>query len=527
MIQAGYFGMTIAMIIFNLLLFISLRDVSYLLYVVWISFVAMVMVSTTGIGMEFLWDAVPIWTRVSYAFFSLLGTSALIIFMRIMISVKTVTVRGDNLLKYLAGFNLFLAVGLFVSYPLFSKLTLMTVTIETVLVLVASVYCVFKGQRSARFFAAAFLIYVMAIIVNALRLSDVVASNVITVNGVQIGSAIEMILLAFALADRYNQLRREKSIVQMRLVETLKTSERTLEEKVAQRTSELSASFKVNKTIVMHSPLPMIVISAEGLCVEVNDAYAQLVGEAREALLGMDTSKNKFWLESELYKECLNTLSSNSPRQREIQVVKNLGKALWLDVRLLPLELRGESHVLVQTVDLTERKRHEEELKGLAFYDALTHLPNRRLLLDRLRQALATSKRKSSHGAVLFLDLNKFKQLNDTYGHEAGDKMLEEVAKRLKLSSRETDTIARLGGDEFVVLLEGLGPDAAVASKFAAQAAEKLSQSLAEEYIIGDIHHQASASTGITLFLGDGADPDQIIKDADAAMYEAKRGKPR
>ncbi|NRR33941.1 GGDEF domain-containing protein [Oxalobacteraceae bacterium] len=170
-----------------------------------------------------------------------------------------------------------------------------------------------------------------------------------------------------------------------------------------------------------------------------------------------------------------------------------------------------------------EREQLEQELRDLAFHDALTQLPNRRQLLDRLKHASASSKRHNSHGAVLFLDLNKFKALNDTHGHEVGDQLLVQVAQRLRLATRENDTVARLGGDEFVVLLEDLGPDAAQATAYATQVAHKIALALAEEYTLGQVHHQGSASIGIGLFLSDTADPDAIIKTADAAMYQNKK----
>ena len=174
--------------------------------------------------------------------------------------------------------------------------------------------------------------------------------------------------------------------------------------------------------------------------------------------------------------------------------------------------------------DITERRRMEQELANLAFHDVLTKLPNRRLLLDRLKQALHSSKRRNSYGAVLFLDLNRFKALNDAHGHSVGDQLLIEVAHRLKRVTRETDTVVRLGGDEFIVLLEDLGADRAMATEYAVVAEKKICQSLAEEYVLGEIHHQASASTGVVLFLGDAVDPDQIIDNADAAMYAVKKG---
>jgi diguanylate cyclase (GGDEF)-like protein len=172
-------------------------------------------------------------------------------------------------------------------------------------------------------------------------------------------------------------------------------------------------------------------------------------------------------------------------------------------------------------------KRRAKGLHKLAFNDALTQLPNRRALKERLKLALASSKRMNSHGALLFLDLNKFKLLNDTHGHDIGDLLLIEVAHRLKQVTRGADMVARLGGDEFLVLLEGLGPDAGKAAEHADVSAEKVRQALSEEYVFDDIHHSGSASIGIKLFLGDALDSDQIIKEADAAMYEAKRSRSR
>ncbi|MEW6505886.1 MAG: GGDEF domain-containing protein [Chloroflexota bacterium] len=183
----------------------------------------------------------------------------------------------------------------------------------------------------------------------------------------------------------------------------------------------------------------------------------------------------------------------------------------------------GEAHLLIRFIDLTERKRMEDELRHRAFHDSLTRLPNRRLLLDRMEQALRNSQRHNSHLAVLFLDLNKFKQLNDAYGHDVGDKMLIEVSMRLKQSVRDTDTVTRLGGDEFVVLLEGLGAEEEKATKYAHAVADKLRAALSEVYVFGDIRHHASASIGVKLFIGNEGDPDQILKEADEAMYLSKK----
>ena len=159
----------------------------------------------------------------------------------------------------------------------------------------------------------------------------------------------------------------------------------------------------------------------------------------------------------------------------------------------------------------------------LAYHDSLTRLPNRRLLKDRLGQAVLRARRLGNHGAVLFIDLNRFKELNDTHGHHVGDLLLVQVAQHLRQHLRQSDTAARLGGDEFVVLLEGLGADAAQAARHTAAVAAEIRASLSGEFQFGDIRYRGSASVGFTLFPGTSDDPEQIIKEADRAMYEAKR----
>jgi len=172
--------------------------------------------------------------------------------------------------------------------------------------------------------------------------------------------------------------------------------------------------------------------------------------------------------------------------------------------------------------DISERKKAEDEIYNLAFYDDLTGLPNRRQLHDRLSLALSASARNHQYGALLFLDLDNFKTINDTLGFEYGDTLLIEVANRLKLSLRATDTVARLGMDEFVVLIENIGADAKDASQKTAQVAEKLRTALSEPYQLNENIRHTSASIGICLFFDHNEVVDELLKRADLAMYQAK-----
>jgi diguanylate cyclase (GGDEF)-like protein/PAS domain S-box-containing protein len=181
--------------------------------------------------------------------------------------------------------------------------------------------------------------------------------------------------------------------------------------------------------------------------------------------------------------------------------------------------------------DITERKQMEDQIRQLAFHDTLTALPNRRLLNDRLRQAMAASERSACYGALFFLDLDNFKLLNDTRGHEVGDLLLIEAAGRLKGCVREMDTVARFGGDEFVVMVTELSVDKPESAAQADIIARKISAELAKPYVFHvrhegaagtTIEHCCTASIGVVLFGKDDAGQDDILKWADTAMYQAK-----
>jgi len=183
------------------------------------------------------------------------------------------------------------------------------------------------------------------------------------------------------------------------------------------------------------------------------------------------------------------------------------GRARWLDGLIL---------------DISEHKAAEIMIRDLAYNDPLTGLPNRRLLLDRLEHQLVASSRSGRYGALLFIDMDNFKQINDTLGHEAGDKVLNEVARRLSASVRESDTVARLGGDEFVIILDSLGDTADAAAVEATGLGNKILGTLARPYRLGEHLCISTPSIGIAIFCGHAVRADQLLRWADAAMYQAK-----
>ena len=201
------------------------------------------------------------------------------------------------------------------------------------------------------------------------------------------------------------------------------------------------------------------------------------------------------------------------------------GHWVWLNSRGRVIQTRedGKPGRLAGTLmDISERKKTEETIRQMAFQDVLTGLPNRRLLMDRLQRTLEANVRNKQHGALLFLDLDHFKQLNDSLGHDVGDLLLQQVAERLKNSVRGVDTVARLGGDEFVVLIEDLNVSTTEARAQAQVVGEKILAALNEPYQLGEHAFKSTPSIGATIFNDMVRSPADVLKRADVAMYEAK-----
>ncbi len=208
----------------------------------------------------------------------------------------------------------------------------------------------------------------------------------------------------------------------------------------------------------------------------------------------------------------------------EYRVQRPDGSLIWVNAQA---QRQYEAQVPTQTyvcslIDIAASKSAELEIKQLAFYDTLTGLPNRRLLMERIKQAVATSLRTGSFGALLYLDLDNFKQVNDTRGHAVGDLLLAEVAQRLSASVREGDMVARLGGDEFLVVLENLGRSQQDAGLQAETIADKILAKLNAPYLLAGVAHHNSPSIGLTLIGGERMSADELMKCADMAMYQSK-----
>ena len=199
------------------------------------------------------------------------------------------------------------------------------------------------------------------------------------------------------------------------------------------------------------------------------------------------------------------------------------GNRIWVSASASIVQLAGVACIYAVTRDITQRKQDDERINELAFFDQLTGLPNRTLLFDRLRQSMVAGSRNGQHGALLLIDLDNFKTLNDSLGHDMGDLLLKQVAQRLVACVRSEDTVARLGGDEFVVVLSNLSSIENEAATQTEGIGEKIVSALNQVYLLNEHTYYCSPSMGVNLFMGQQTDGDTLLKQTDIAMYRAKK----
>jgi len=277
--------------------------------------------------------------------------------------------------------------------------------------------------------------------------------------------------------------------------------------------------------IAFESQEGMMITDAEGVIVRVNQAFTRLTGYNAEEVIGGTPALLKSGRhDAAYYQRMWDALKDKGHWQGEIWNRRKNGKiyAEMLTISSVVAPDGQVSNYIGTFSDISRNTEAEAEIHRLAFYDPLTQLPNRRLLLDRLQQAIAASARSGREGALLFIDLDNFKTLNDTLGHDKGDLLLQQVAERLTAGVRETDTVARLGGDEFVVMLEGLGAGPEKAGPQARMVGEKILAALNRPYLLGEHKHHSTPSIGVAVFGENHDSVEELLKRADLAMYQSK-----
>lgn len=290
----------------------------------------------------------------------------------------------------------------------------------------------------------------------------------------------------------------------------------------------LIASENKHKAVIEGALDAIISINNKGEIIEFNPAAEKIFGYRRNEVMGRPLSEVIIppSVREAHQKGHQQFIVSGEKRlfdkRIELTAMRADGSEFPVELTLTSIETGGAPIVTGFIRDITIQKNAEESINQLAFYEPLTGLPNRRLFLDRLNQAFAHSAREKSFGAILFIDLDNFKSLNDTRGHEVGDKLLIQVAERIKSHLREYDTVSRLGGDEFVVLLQNLKDNAEMAELFAREIAEMLLHAISMPYRLDGVEHHSSSSIGVCMFNGYEVTQDELLKRADTAMYQAK-----
>ena len=278
-----------------------------------------------------------------------------------------------------------------------------------------------------------------------------------------------------------------------------------------------------NRLILDRASDGIQILDARGRIIEANQRLCTMLGYEPAELLALSPEAwARHWVDPARPDEPFSLLGGCG--KRELQLRRKNGPAIEAEIELSPFLLDGEACLYVSIRDIGERKLAEDKIRQLAYFDPLTQLPNRRLMLDRLEHALAASSRSHQFGALVMLDLDNFKVLNDTRGHDVGDQLLVEVARRITAEVRQEDTVCRLGGDEYVLVLDALDADEAASALLAELVAEKVRSVLDQPYVLppfGAPHH-GSCSVGVTLFRGTEVSVDTLLKQADLALYQAK-----
>ena len=297
-----------------------------------------------------------------------------------------------------------------------------------------------------------------------------------------------------------------------------------LETQVRERTAEMLATQNQLKSTVDAIRDPIFEMGLDGIYYSCNAPADSVLPVPAETLPGKSVFDVLTREAAEVTLEALrNALIEGSSQGEQYSLPLARGQRWFeLSVARKQVDASGEPRFVVMTRDITGRKTAKSEIRRLAFYDPLTDLPNRRLLQDRLEHALTATGRSHHQGALLLIDLDNFKSLNDTWGHDKGDLLLKQVAARLKSCVRDCDTVARLGGDEFVVLIDDAGRFAADTITATRKVAQKLLAQLSEVYEIAGREHRSGSSIGVSLFGSDTVTVEEVLKRADVAMYQAK-----
>ena len=575
---ALYFGMLLALMLYNLMLYFSLRDRSYLAYVALVIAMGIAQASLTGLANQYLWPDWPAWGNVALpGGFALVGVFAAL-FTRGFLATARNAPWHDRLLVALTWISACAVLSLaVVPYTWSAILVSLLGVVFPVVAVSTGVVCLRGKVTGAPYFLLAWTLMLAGSAVLGLRNLDWLPTNFFTLYSMLIGSGLEILLLSFALAQRIHSLRRKKEQAQSEALATAHNAERELEKRVVERTAALSEAnmrlqvsteYEQNRNLVLEQvakgqPLPgvlstlavgveqecpgalcsILLLDEEGRCLLMG-AAPSLPASFNRAVHGLEigpgagTCGNAAYTKQRTIVEDIHTHPSWAAYGHVREEARKAGlMACWSEpifssgaevLGTFAIYWRepvtpspGHLDVIHRATQLAsiaiEQRRLDDAMWQHANFDTLTKLPNRRLFRDRLQQEIKRAQRSSALLALMFIDLDLFKEVNDTLGHDVGDLLLVEVAQRIRACVRSSDTVARISGDEFTVVLPQLKD-----TDRSDRVAQHILHSLAQPYLIASETIHISASIGITLYPNDAADLESLLKNADQAMYNTK-----
>lgn len=292
---------------------------------------------------------------------------------------------------------------------------------------------------------------------------------------------------------------------------------------------EAESSYESLNALVENLPHLISVKALDGRALLANNAFLRTFNLDLEQYLESDTGDTVLSLLSDSMRDLIVSADNEAYSSKksvllpEVDFVTNTNRYIALEMRKLAIKYKGQDAILTVGVDITERKEHQAHIQHLAYHDSLTDLPNRHLFIDRLEQALLRTHRSQSYGALIFVDLDNFKSINDSRGHLVGDAILTEVASRLKIVVREEDTVSRLGGDEFVICMTELGSTESKARSIAVSRANRLLEAMKKPFLVQGDSLSVGASLGLAFFHDHSLSASDLLRHADMAMYRAKQ----
>jgi len=557
------FGFLIALIAYNSILFAGLKKRSYLYYSLYLSSLVLLLFSYTGHGIAWLWTDQPLLQRYVVLGLMVLYSCCGLLFASRFLALAE---HGPRTLSFVR-LTALLAIGLFALCLLMDShlgavvLAFSFIAVFILMMIVLGILSIRKGQKAGRYFLLATLCGMLGTVITSLAVLGWLPFNAWTFYGLDYGAILEATLLSLALTYHFNEIRASLfNITASRDALSVEVAKRIKAEKFEQFRNHIlelltgseplpkillalvTGVEKLNPTMLcsivpldkegkhlgrsIAPSLPEFYnLAVEGIAIGIGVGSCGTAAFTGQRLIVEDITTHPYWAD---YQELAASARLGSCWSQPIHASSGqvLGTfAIYHHEANTPTE--SDLYLIEQSAYLAsiaiERKQMEDQVSQLAFYDPLTGLPNRRMLVERLQHALASSSRSGKRGALLFIDLDHFKTINDTLGHHIGDLLLQQVAARLSSCVREGDTVARLGGDEFVVMLEDLSKHDVEAAEQTETVSEKILTILGQPYLLTEYEYRNTPSIGATLFNGHQQTADDLLKQADIAMYQVKQ----